>query len=320
MSDVVTPANPLIAACLRITDLRPEVGPLTGEVTHDRLAVGLSAADAAALEHALRIGEAWSGRVAVVTIAARSSEEVLRDISALGVDVLRVPDADAAEDHARATELAGDERGLARAAAAALASLGRPAVVLCGDRSADRGTGAFPAFLAHELGAAQALGLVRLTPNDNGSALLAERRLDGGWREQLSVPLPAVCSVEGAGVRLRRATLAGALAATDRQVPVDDAAAGVLQVSRGATSTLRLGPTRPFEPRTRVVPAPAGGTAHQRVLALTGALDARDPPTLVGPMGAAEAADVLLEYLVRHGYLEDPAALGAAPPEPEASP
>ncbi len=91
-------------------------------------------------------------------------------------------------------------------------------MVVCGDRSVDRGTGALPAFVAHELGAAQALGLVALevtaaTGRPADLALSADRRLDGGWRERLRVPLPAVCSVEAAGVRLRRASLAGALAA-----------------------------------------------------------------------------------------------------------
>ena len=105
--------------------------------------------------------------------------------------------------------------------------MGTPSVVLCGDRSADRGTGALPAFLAHELDAAQALGLVSLIPDPDSTgqapAVLAERRLDGGWRERLRVPLPAVCSVEGAGVRLRRASLTGALAAGSSTIAVDSA-------------------------------------------------------------------------------------------------
>lgn len=312
-----SPSLPLVAACLRITDLRPEVDPLTGRVTHDRLAVGLSASDAAALEHALRIAEAWSGRAVVVTIGTHTGDEVLREIGALGVDVVRVPDSDD-EDQAHPTELAGDEQASARAAAAALAALGGPDLVVCGDRSADRGTGAFPAFLAHELGAAQALGLVQLIAGDDRE-LLAERRLDGGWRERLSLRPPAVCSVEAAGVRLRRATLAGALGTDDIRVTVDETASGLLRSARERTGALRLGPIRPFDPRTRVVPAPASEDARQRVLALTGALDRHDPPTLVGPVGATEAADVLLEYLARHGYLEDRGTPGTTPRPPEGS-
>ena len=129
---------------------------------------------------------------------------------------------------------------------------GAPSLVLCGDRSADRGTGALPAFLAHELGAAQALGLVSLEADpasaDAGRAVLAQRRLDGGWRERLTVPLPAVCSVEGAGVRLRRASLEGALAAAGSAV-----AAGGLRrwpgtAADGPTPAVRVGASRPFRP------------------------------------------------------------------------
>jgi electron transfer flavoprotein beta subunit len=40
-------------------------------------------------------------------------------------------------------------------------------------------------------------------------------------------------------------------------------------------------------------------------LSLTGALVAHEPPTIIGPVGASEAADALLAFLARHGYLDD---------------
>jgi electron transfer flavoprotein beta subunit len=45
------------------------------------------------------------------------------------------------------------------------------------------------------------------------------------------------------------------------------------------------------------------------VLELTGALAERTPPTVLGPLPAGQAADELLRYLRRHGYLRagDPA-------------
>jgi electron transfer flavoprotein beta subunit len=60
-----------------------------------------------------------------------------------------------------------------------------------------------------------------------------------------------------------------------------------------------------------VVPPPAGST-RQRLLALTGALVAHDPPRLVGPVDADGAVDELLDFLGRHGYLDRPGA-GASP-------
>jgi electron transfer flavoprotein beta subunit len=40
-------------------------------------------------------------------------------------------------------------------------------------------------------------------------------------------------------------------------------------------------------------------------LSLTGALAAHEPPTIIGPVEPSEAADALLAFLARHGYLDD---------------
>ncbi len=288
----------MVVACVRIGDLRSRVDPLSGAVVRDQLGVGMTPADAAALEYAFRIAEAWAGHVVAVTVGPPSADPRLRDARALGATVLRVAVPDPSSDQGYAEDLGSDERAEAIAIAAALAPYGRPAVVMCGDRSADRGTGAFPAFLAHELGAAQALGLVAVATTDTPLTLVAERRLDGGWRERLSVACPAVCSVEGAGIRLRRASLTATLAAQPIEIPEIPSRAG----EHVGAGPMGLGAVRPFRPRTRVVPPPEGDDPRLRLLALTGALVARDPPTVVGPIDASGAADALLDFLDRHGY------------------
>jgi electron transfer flavoprotein beta subunit len=307
MSGMTRAAAPLIVACLRISDPRPAVDAITGEVSRDPRAALLSSNDAAALERALLIADAWDGQVLALTAGGPAADPTMREVAALGVRTLRVPwpptgrheDSPhvlgGAQDYL--TDLVDDERGLASALAAAIRTVGSPALVLCGDRSADRGSGALPAFLAHELGAAQALGLVSLEPEPRPShALRAQRRLDGGRREVLRVPGPAVCSVEAAGVRLRRAPLPAALAAGEIQIPVAP------PVGPPDHVRLRHDGGRPYRPRTRVVPPPAGDAPRDRLLDLTGALDVHDPPTLVGPIDAAGAVDALLDYLRRHGY------------------
>ena len=214
-----TLSGPMVVACLRVGDLRPRVDPLTGAVVREELGIGIAAADAAALEYAFRLAATWSGHVVVITAGPPAADPRLREALALGARVLRVAVTEPASDQGYAEELGSDERAEAGAIAAALAPYGRPAVVLCGDRSADRGTGALPAFLAHELGAAQALGLVALAAAEQPLTLVGERRLDGGWRERLRIPCPAVCSVEAAGIRLRRASLTATLAAQPTPVP-----------------------------------------------------------------------------------------------------
>jgi electron transfer flavoprotein beta subunit len=328
-TEATAATGPLVVVCLRITDLRPEVDLLSGAITRDPWSTGLSAADAAALEHALRAADAWSGRVMAVAVGPPAVEAALRDVAALGAQVVRIPspgpggeaDADpAATGSGYIEELATDERELARTIVSVVTGFGEPALVLCGDRSADRGTGALPAFLAHELGASQALGLVSLetqgpepdrVDGSTGMSLIVERRLDAGWRERLRVPLPAVCSVEGAGVTLRRASLSAALAAGELAIPVvrsqADRRPGV------DPTAVRVGSSRPYSPPPRVLPAPLSDDPRIRLLELTGALVAHDPPTIVGPVGAVEAADALLAFLARHDYLDDVPAADSHP-------
>jgi electron transfer flavoprotein beta subunit len=101
--------------------------------------------------------------------------------------------------------------------------------------------------------------------------------------------------------------LTSTLAAQRTEIPQVTAAGGP-GTTRGAhpvgPAEVVVGPVRPFRPRTRVVPAPDGDDPRLRLLALTGALVAHDPPTVVGPIDAAGAADALLAFLIRHGYLD----------------
>jgi electron transfer flavoprotein beta subunit len=196
----------------------------------------------------------------------------------------------------QAADLVGGGQAAAAALAAALRQrYGVPDLVLCGDRSADRGTGSFPAFLAAALNAAQVLGVVRIEPEDDG-VLRVHRRLDGGRREVLLVRRPAVVSVEAAGVRLRRAGLPATLASGRAAIPVAHAPAAT------AAQRIRVLGAHPYRPRPRELAGPSG-TALRRTLELTGALTERTPPTVLGPLSPGQAADELLGYLRRHGYL-----------------
>jgi electron transfer flavoprotein beta subunit len=312
-------SGPLVVACLRHSDPRPEVDPLTGAVRRSGHGAGPAPAELAALELALRLAEIWHGQALAIVAGPPAADETLRDALAAGAAALRV---DWPEPEYLAG-LAADERALAAALATAIRTavgeegtspLGRLGLVLCGDRSADRGTGALPAFLAHELGVAQALGLVALDTGtldtgtldtgtlDTGTldtgTLAGERRLPGGRRERLAIGRPAVCSVEAAGIRLRRAPLEAVLASRRAVIPV----AGV---AGGAPLRIRAGAARPYRPRPHEVPPAPEGSARERLSALSGVLVTRDPPALIGPATPAEAARALLDYLHRAGYAQE---------------
>ncbi len=132
-----------VAVCWKWVSLDREHEP-------DQRWAGVSAADEAALETAL----ALSDDVTVVCLGPADADDTLRAAIAVGAtSVVRID---------ASTELEG------RTVATAIAEhIGDIDVVLCGDYSVDRGTGSVPAFLAAELGAAQALGLVDVDVHRN---------------------------------------------------------------------------------------------------------------------------------------------------------
>jgi electron transfer flavoprotein beta subunit len=208
---------------------------------------GVSLADRAALETALRMADASTASVTVVSVGPAAAAASLREALAVGASraVLVTTPSDLRSDvvAAELAEICVEARW-----------------VLCGDHSIDRGSGSVPALVAAELGAAQALGLVHVDTAHPDEPVRVVRRLDGGRREDLLVDGPAVLSVEGAVAVLRRASLPAELA------------------SRTATIDVRHGPSEPcdapaaigpFRPRPRVLPAPDGLTALERVKELT---------------------------------------------------
>lgn len=276
--------RPRIGAALKWQTLRPEVDHLTGAVTLDERFMGASEADLAALEWALRLAEAWEGEVVAACAGPAGADAMLRDALAAGA--------------ARAVrcELRGSAPSANVAAVLAQAFDGFD-VIVCGDHSRDRGSGSVPALLAAELGAAQALGLVKLEPEEP-SSIRAERRLGGGRRERLRVRSPSVLSVEGATARLRRAPLQGVLRAGHLEVERVDAGSSARD---GAPARGRL---RPYRPRARALDPPDPELpARERILKLTGALATRRGRQVVRDE-PAEAAEQLLGALRAWGYIE----------------
>jgi electron transfer flavoprotein beta subunit len=270
-----------IAAALKWVDLRPDVDPLAGTVRHDDRTTGLSLADAAALEVALRLGETWHLPVTAITAGPPGTQAALRYAAGFGPQ--------------RLVRVTADRDAPSEEVADALAPLlDGAAVVCCGDYSADRGSGSVPAFLAHKLESAQALGLTSLAPREPG-CLIAQRRLDGGRREHLQVTGPAVISVEPGVARLRRAPLTGLLGARDAAIEVAEGGAA----RRPRVAVMR---TAPYRPRPKMLPPPRDPLPRARLLALTGALTERTPPRVVRA-SCDEAADELVGYLKDKGYL-----------------
>ncbi|MFZ0173332.1 MAG: hypothetical protein WAL04_16750 [Acidimicrobiales bacterium] len=337
------PGAPVVVACLKLVELRAAVDPLTGAVTADPVSAGPSAADEAALEWALRIAETAGAEVVALCAGGTQSETMLLGALAAGAArALRVPLNGGESSAVVAAALAAGIRSLLPAArsgsgsGSGAASGGRlssgsaagggwssgsadgdgsgSVLVCCGDASVDRGSGSVPAFLAAELAAAQALGLIGLSlpaaPEANhGFELEVERRLDRGRRERLRLRPPCVVSVEAATARLRRATLAATLAARTAKVVVLDGALDSEALAGSAADGVELVAEEPFRPRTRVVPPPAGPGARERILDLTGSLQER-PAARTLVLEPEAAADALLSTLAEWGELPEGVATG----------
>jgi electron transfer flavoprotein beta subunit len=252
---------------------------------------GVSDADRAALEVALRLAEAFGDTVTAVTVGGPPAERAVREAVAAGAT--------------RAVRVDAPNGLNSAQVAAAIADVASGARwLVCGDASADRGSGAVPAYLAAELGTAQALGLIEITAD--GDDVRAVRRLDGGRREVLAVRPPAVLSVEGSVARLRRVGLDAELAARSASVEV-------LPGPRGPVDEPAL--VSPYRPRPRALAVPHGD-ALDRVRTLT-ALGTQ--PTGRGEHVVLEppaAAARILAALEEWGYLAAGAAAEGQVPSP----
>lgn len=298
-SDVTTPT--MVLVCLKWVATRLEVDAVDGSVTHQPHEAWFSAADLAAVETALRLADghttATRPEVVAICVGPAEADGSLRDLVAVGVDrVIRV-DSDSRPDPSDQPTSARVAEAIAEVIMGEVAgsSTDGPAdvLVVCGDASADRGSGSVPAFIADRLGASQALGLLDVSraPEPAGT-LRCVRRLDGGRRELLRVTTPAVISVEGSVARLRRAPLASMVTSRDATIDLrraelpDDGERPVLH---------------PYRPRTRIVAPPTGDHALERIEQLTGARADRTPPRTV-MAEPREAAGIILDQLREWGY------------------
>jgi len=275
-----------IAVCWKWVSIGDPGGPSSSDTRW----AGVSAADEAALETALRLSEDGRGTVTVVCLGPPAADDALRTAIATGATrAVRIDGSTALDSRHVATELAG--------------VVGGSDLVLCGDFSLDRGTGSVPAFLAHELGAAQALGLLQVAVPAGDTTLRCLRRLDGGRREVLDVRPPAVISVEGSVARLRRASL-GAV--------VGSKASPVAVVKAGADEHATAAVVFAYRPRARVLPPPHGDVLERvrGILDVGGAHSSHGDVVVLEP---AEAAQRIVDQLTAWGYLHEPAtAAGTA--------
>jgi electron transfer flavoprotein beta subunit len=137
-----------------------------------------------AIEIALQLKEKTDGKVTVITIGDKESEESLHQALAMGADqTIRLTDP--AFDTA-------DSFGKARILAAALRKIGGFDAVLCGRQAGDVELGLVGLFLAEEMGLPCATLIANFDPE--GGKVRLRRPTDVGY-DILEAPLPFVATV-----------------------------------------------------------------------------------------------------------------------------
>jgi electron transfer flavoprotein beta subunit len=167
----------------------------------------LNEPDAYALEEALRLKEKHGGEVVVCSAGPARAGQVLREALARGAD---------RGIHVEADGLAAADAVTVADALAAAIRDERFDLVLTGLQSDDQGFGQVGVVLAEKLGMPHATIIMEVEGSDAG--VRVKRELEGGWFQWMSLPLPALLTIQSGINQLRYATLKGIMAAKKKEI------------------------------------------------------------------------------------------------------
>jgi len=167
----------------------------------------LNEPDAYALEEALRLKEKHTGDVVVCSAGPARAAQVIREALARGADRAIHVESDALA--------AADAFTVADALAGAIRDE-KFDLVLTGLQSDDQGFGQVGVVLAEKLGMPHATIIMEVQGGQG--TLRVKRELEGGWFQWVTLPLPAVLTIQSGINQLRYATLKGIMAAKKKEI------------------------------------------------------------------------------------------------------
>src|SRR6187401_379462 len=167
----------------------------------------LNEPDAYALEEALRLKEKHGGEVIVCCAGPARAAQVIREALARGADRAVHVESDALAN--------ADANAVADALAAAIKDEGVD-LVLTGLQSDDQGFGQVGVVLAEKLGMPHATIIMEVQASE--TELRVKRELEGGWFQWMTLPLPALLTIQSGINQLRYATLKGIMAAKKKEI------------------------------------------------------------------------------------------------------
>ncbi|NOT26291.1 MAG: electron transfer flavoprotein subunit beta/FixA family protein [Acidobacteria bacterium] len=199
-----------IAVCLKQVPTRewhPRVSDDRTWIREQDASYEMNEPDAYALEEALRLREKHGGEVVVCSAGPARVQQILREALARGADrALHVEDDSLASADA-----------LVSAAALAAAMAGESFdLVLTGLQSDDQGHGQTGVILAERLGIPHSTIIIEIQVQEAG--VRVKRELEGGWFQWVTMPLPALLTIQSGINQLRYATLKGIMAAKKKEI------------------------------------------------------------------------------------------------------
>ncbi|MBI5086808.1 MAG: electron transfer flavoprotein subunit beta/FixA family protein [Acidobacteria bacterium] len=163
--------------------------------------------DAYALEAALQLRDQQGGEVVVLCAGPGRAVTSIREALAKGADRALHIEEDALGSY--------DSLSLGRLLAAAAAAE-QPDLILTGLQSDDLGSGQSGVVMAELMGLPHAT--IIMAVEITGSGLRVKRELEGGWFQHVSMPMPAVLTIQSGINKLRYATLMGIKKAKTKEI------------------------------------------------------------------------------------------------------
>jgi electron transfer flavoprotein beta subunit len=170
--------------------------------------------DAYALEEALRLKEKHSGEVVVCSAGPARVAQVIREALARGAD---------RAIHVEDDRLASADAFVTSGALAAAMRDEQFDLILTGLQSDDQGFAQVGVILAEKLGLPHATIIMEVNADPSTSSgragdLRVKRELEGGWFQMVTMPLPALLTIQSGINQLRYATLKGIMAAKKKEI------------------------------------------------------------------------------------------------------
>jgi electron transfer flavoprotein beta subunit len=176
-------------------------------IDEDDLSYEINEPDAYALEEALQLKEKHGGEVVALLAGPERGAQTIREALAKGAD---------RAIHIECSDLATlDTLGVTHRLAAAIKDE-KADLILTGLQSDDLGLGQTGVVLAELLGIPHATIIMKVEVE--GGSIKVKRELEDGWFQHVSMPLPALLTIQSGISKLRYATLMGIKKAKTKEV------------------------------------------------------------------------------------------------------